>query len=189
MKILIDQKIWGFVKHLGEMNNNTLTKQALILSEELRSKKQVCFLTNIDKILKSYDIYNSINDFQFLSAPSIKQHVTKMKTSYVNLWRASKQNTRKVLFSLESLFKFAIKVKFFDVASSSFQNCKYLFSIFLIISGIVLALMGSVVYALTHAVSRRNDFSSKMYDFRCFKACSFEIITIYNCIFVFVAEI
>ena len=40
---------------------------------------------------------------------------------------------------------------FFDVASSSFQNCKYLFSIFLINSGIVLALMGSVVSALSQA--------------------------------------
>ena len=87
LKILIDQKLLGFVKHLGEMNNNTLTKQALVLSEELRSKKQVCFLTNIDKILKSYDI-NSIDDFQFLSSPTIKQCVTKMKTSYVNLWQA-----------------------------------------------------------------------------------------------------
>ena len=73
LKILIDQKISGFVKHLVEMNNNTLAKQALILSEELRSKKQVCFLTNIDKILKSYDINNSIDDYQFLSSPSIKQ--------------------------------------------------------------------------------------------------------------------
>ena len=73
LKILINQKISGFVKHLGEMNNNTLAKQALILSEELRSKKQVCFLTNIDKILKSYDINNSIDDYQFLSSPSIKQ--------------------------------------------------------------------------------------------------------------------
>ena len=79
------------MKHLGEMNNNALAKQALLLSEELRSKKQVCFLTNIDKILKSYGINNSIDDFQFLSSPSIKQYVTKMKTSYVNLWRASKQ--------------------------------------------------------------------------------------------------
>ena len=86
------------MKHLGEMINNTLAKQALILSEELRSKKQVCFLTNIDKILKSYDIKNSIDDYQFLSSPSIKQYVTKMKTSYVNLWRASKQNTRKLVF-------------------------------------------------------------------------------------------
>ena len=72
------------MKHLGEMNNNALAKQALLLSEELRSKKQVCFLTNIDKILKSYGINNSIDDFQFLSSPSIKQYVTKMKTSYVN---------------------------------------------------------------------------------------------------------
>ena len=46
LKILIDQKILGFVKHLGEMNNNALAKQALLLSEELRSKKQVCFLTD-----------------------------------------------------------------------------------------------------------------------------------------------
>ena len=38
LKILIDQKLLGFVKHLGEMNNNTLAKQALILSEELRRK-------------------------------------------------------------------------------------------------------------------------------------------------------
>ena len=86
------------MKHLGEMNNNTLEKQALILSEELRSKKQVCFLINLDKILKSYDINNSIDDFQFLSSQSIKQYVTKMKTSYVNLWRASKQNIRKLVF-------------------------------------------------------------------------------------------
>ena len=98
LKILIGQKILGFVKHLGEMNNNALAKQASLLSEELRSKKQVCFLTNIDKILKSYDIDNSIDDFQSLSSPSIKQYVTKTKTSYVNLWRASKQNTRKLVF-------------------------------------------------------------------------------------------
>ena len=86
------------MKHLGEMNNNTLAKQDLILSEELRGKKEVCSLTNIDKILKSYDINNSIDDFQFLSSPTIKQYVTKMKTSYVYLWRASKQNTRKLVF-------------------------------------------------------------------------------------------
>ena len=30
---LLDQKILDFVKHLGETNNNTLAKQALILSE------------------------------------------------------------------------------------------------------------------------------------------------------------
>ena len=80
------------------MNNNILAKQALVLSEELRNKKHVCFLTNIDKILKSYDINNSIYDFQFLSSPTIKQYVTKMKTYYVNLWQASKQNTRKLVF-------------------------------------------------------------------------------------------
>ena len=80
------------------MNNNASAKQAFLLSEELRSRKQICFLTNIDKILKSYDINNSIDDFQFSSSPSIKQYVTKMKTSYVNLWRASKQNTRKLVF-------------------------------------------------------------------------------------------
>ena len=45
------------------------------MSEELRSKKQNCFLTNIDKILKSYDINNSIDDFKFLSSPTIKQCV------------------------------------------------------------------------------------------------------------------
>ena len=54
--------------------------------------------------------------------------------------------------TLESLFEFAIKVKFFYVASSSFQNCKYIFSIFLINSGIVLAFMGYNVSALSHAV-------------------------------------
>ena len=54
--------------------------------------------------------------------------------------------------TVESLFEFAIKVKFFYVASSSFQNCKYIFSIFLINSGIVLAFMGYVVSALSHAV-------------------------------------
>ena len=41
LKILIDQNILGFVKHLGEMNNNALAKQSLLLSEELRGKKQV----------------------------------------------------------------------------------------------------------------------------------------------------
>ena len=86
------------MKHLSEMNNNALAKQSLLLSEELRSKKQVCFLTNIDKILKSYDINSSIDDFQSLSFPSIKQYVTKTETSYVNLWQASKQNTRKLVF-------------------------------------------------------------------------------------------
>ena len=75
LKILIDQKILGFVKHPGEMNNNALAKQALLLSEQLRSKKQVCSVTNLDKILKSYDINNSIDDFQFLSFPSIKQYI------------------------------------------------------------------------------------------------------------------
>ena len=73
------------MKHLGEMNNNTLAKQALILSEELRSKKQVCFLTNIDKILKSYYINNSIDDYQFLPTLSIKQHVTKIGTLCVHV--------------------------------------------------------------------------------------------------------
>ena len=68
------------MKYLGEMNNNALAKQALLLSEELRSYKQVCFLTNIDKILKSYDVNNSTDDFQFLSPPPIKQYVTKIKT-------------------------------------------------------------------------------------------------------------
>ena len=79
--------------------------------------------------------------------------------------------------TVESLSKFVIKVNFLLLSQVLFfQNCKYLFSIFLINSGIVLALMGSVVSALSHAVSRRNDFSSKMYDFRCSKASSFDII-------------
>ena len=86
------------MKHLGKMNNNTLAKQALVLLEELRNKKQVCFPSNIDKILKSYDINSTIDDFQFLPSPTIKQYVTKMKTSYVNLWQANKQNTRKFVF-------------------------------------------------------------------------------------------
>ena len=46
---------------MGEMKNNAfLVKQAPILSQKLRRNKQNCFLTNIDPILKNYDINHFI---------------------------------------------------------------------------------------------------------------------------------
>ena len=78
----------------GELNNNTLAKQAWIMSEELRSKKQNCFLTNIDKILKSYDINNSIDDFKFLSSPTIKQCVCVCVCASVCVWERELERDR-----------------------------------------------------------------------------------------------
>ena len=75
--------------------------------------------------------------------------------------------------TVESLFKFAIKGKFFGyVASSSFQNCKYIFSIFLINSGIVLMLSWDLLCPHYHML-----FLGEMTLFqRCMITSSFDII-------------
>ena len=60
LKIFIDKLIFKYYNHLISLPENSVTKQALLMSKFLFDSQKQCYLSHLSKIL---DIYNSYNHF------------------------------------------------------------------------------------------------------------------------------
>jgi len=78
MKIFIDKLIFKYYNHLLSLPENSVTKQALLMSKFLFERQKPCYLSNLSKILEIYNINDSINLQKPFSKTTLRNFYKKM---------------------------------------------------------------------------------------------------------------
>ena len=81
LKIFIDKLIFKYYNHLISLPENSVTKQALLMSKFLFDSQKPCYLSHLSKIL---DIYN-INDSIDLQRPFSKETLLSFYKKMTNV--------------------------------------------------------------------------------------------------------
>ena len=108
LKINIDIHILNYQISINSRNENNLAKQALIMSSNLYNKGQNCYKLNIQKILETYNLSDTILKQTKLS----ENQIEKIKEQYLKIWR-EKLNCSK-------------KLEFYKICKTEFGPAKYL---------------------------------------------------------------
>ena len=92
----INDKILNYIICLFEKDEDSIVKQALLLSINLHSNGNTSFYSNIMELSKSYNLPNFVPNN--LGKTKISRYKDIMKQKYINKWRHSVNYTRKLEF-------------------------------------------------------------------------------------------
>lgn len=98
LKIFIDKLILRYFNHLLELPDNTLAKQAFLISKSLHDQRKKCYHSKLHGILESYNINDRNKLVTQISKPALTIYVNTMKTEYVKTWNNSVFHSRKLEF-------------------------------------------------------------------------------------------
>ena len=92
----INEKILNYIMYLFEKDEDSIVKQALLLSINLHSNGNTSFYSNIMELSKSYNLPNFVPNN--LDKTKISRYKDIMKQKYITQWRYSVNYTRKLEF-------------------------------------------------------------------------------------------
>ena len=92
----INKKILNYIMYLFEKDEDSIVKQALLLSINLHSNGNTSFYSNIMELSKSYNLPNFVPNN--LDKTKISRYKDIMKQKYITQWRYSVTYTRKLEF-------------------------------------------------------------------------------------------
>ena len=92
----INENILNYIMYLFEKDEDSIVKQALLLSRNLHSNGNTSFYSNIMELSKSYNLPNFVPNN--LDKTKISRYKDIMKQKYVTQWRYSVNYTRKLEF-------------------------------------------------------------------------------------------
>ena len=92
----INDKILNYIICLFEKDEDSIVKQALLLSINLHSNGNTSFYSNIMELSKSYNLPNFVPNN--LGKTKISRYKDIMKQKYITQWRHSVNYTRKLEF-------------------------------------------------------------------------------------------
>jgi len=92
----INEKILNYIMFLFEKDEDSIVKQALLLSVNLHSNGNTSFYSNIMELSKSNNLTNFVPNN--LDKTKISRYKNVMKQKYMTQWRHSVNYTRKLDF-------------------------------------------------------------------------------------------
>ena len=98
LKLVIDRLILRYFNHLLSLPGNTVASQAFSISKSLHEQNKACYLTNLRKILDTYNISDSNRFDKPFSNSALERYNTKMKSEYSTIWKKNLENSRKLEF-------------------------------------------------------------------------------------------
>ena len=93
----INEKILDYIMYLFEKDEDSIVKQALLLSINLHSNGNTSFYSNIMELSKSYNLPNFVPN-NLDKTKLISRYKDIMKQKYITQWRYSVNYTRKLEF-------------------------------------------------------------------------------------------
>lgn len=94
LNIQIDKLALKYYNHLYSLKENSIAKQALLISKQLHEHDKKCYHSYLQSLLETYNISMKI-DAQFTNS-SINKYNEVMKNHYVKAWKLSKQQSQKL---------------------------------------------------------------------------------------------
>mgnify|MGYP001792873606 CR=1 FL=1 len=112
LKIFIDKLIFKYYNHLISLPENSVTKQALLMSKFLFDSQIPYYLSHLSKILDIYNINDSIDLQRPFSKATLVSFYKKMTNEYLNIWKTNLETSS--------------KLKFYRIFNDRYQEQKYL---------------------------------------------------------------
>ena len=95
--IPINQKIMKYFVYLNNKDNDSMVKQSVLMSNNLRFINNSGFYSNFMNLIEQYHLSNS--DPESLDNDRIRRYTTNMKEKYISFWRHSLEHSKKLEFS------------------------------------------------------------------------------------------
>ena len=98
LKIFIDKLVLKYYNHLLSLPDNSLAKQALLMSKFLYNRQKPCYLSNLSSMLVMYGLKYPINVQCPFTNSTIQSNYSIMKNKYLLYWKSNLEKSKKLRF-------------------------------------------------------------------------------------------
>ena len=104
--ITIIKQILKYNVYLRSKDNNSIVKQAFLISEQIDTNMRKCYRNKLNELLSLFDVRESYGP-TLLSEQMVDKLTSSLKTTFIKFWEQKLQNSSKLEFYLNGKFDYA----------------------------------------------------------------------------------
>ena len=104
--ITIIKQILKYNVYLRSKDNNSIVKQAFLISEQIDTNMRKCYRNKLNELLSLFDVRESYGP-TLLSEQMVDKLTSSLKTTFIKFWEQKLQNSSKLEFYRNGKFDYA----------------------------------------------------------------------------------